>query len=264
MAVGVRRRPWTAIAVLLCTALLLGACGGDDDSADAPPADTGATGDTSDTTEAGDEEPLQLAYLSFAVANSFDAPMLAAAQTAAANNNAELEVFDANNNADTQFQQFQDAIAAGEYDGIIVQPIFGAALVELADQSIAAGIEVGNVNTPLGPDTATTEAQVEGLSANVVDDFAAYGTKLGELTVEACQDLVEATPCQVGYMYNIKASALDVQIRKSFDEAIAADSNIEVVAEGEAFFNVQGGLTATQDILQAEPDVNVLVSSDQG
>ena len=43
------------------------------------------------------EKTLEIAYLSFAVANSYDAPMLAAAQAAAAAGNATLDVFDANN-----------------------------------------------------------------------------------------------------------------------------------------------------------------------
>jgi ribose transport system substrate-binding protein len=39
---------------------------------------------------------LQIAYISFAVANSYDAPMLAAAQAAAAAGNAQLTVMDGN------------------------------------------------------------------------------------------------------------------------------------------------------------------------
>ena len=42
-------------------------------------------------------EPLDLAYLSFAVANSYDAPMQAAAEAAAAAGGAKLTIFDANN-----------------------------------------------------------------------------------------------------------------------------------------------------------------------
>ena len=46
---------------------------------------------------AQDEEPLKIAYLSFAIANSYDAPMLAAAKEAAAAGGAEIVEFDANN-----------------------------------------------------------------------------------------------------------------------------------------------------------------------
>ena len=54
---------------------------------------------------------LEIAYLSFAVANSYDAPMLAAAQAAAASGNAKLTVFDANLDPAAQTKQLQDATA---------------------------------------------------------------------------------------------------------------------------------------------------------
>ena len=44
----------------------------------------------------GEEERLQIAYISFAVANTYDEPMLAEAQRVADENNAELTVFDGN------------------------------------------------------------------------------------------------------------------------------------------------------------------------
>ena len=47
------------------------------------------------------------------------------------------------------------------------------------------------------------------------------GTKLGNLVVKACTEQ-NLNPCKVGYLYDIKASALDVAIRSSFDAAIEA------------------------------------------
>ena len=66
---------------------------------------------------------LELAYISFAVANSYDAPMLAAAKASAAAGNANLTVFDGNLDPATQTKQLQDAIASGKYDGIVLQPV---------------------------------------------------------------------------------------------------------------------------------------------
>lgn len=63
------------------------------------------------------EKTLEIAYISFAVANSYDAPMLAAAQGAAGALNAKLTVFDGNLTPDSQARQIQDAVAAGKYDG---------------------------------------------------------------------------------------------------------------------------------------------------
>ena len=209
------------------------------------------------------QSTLHIAYLSFAVANSYDAPMLAAAQAAAAAGNAELTVFDANNSPDTQYSQLQDALSSGQFDGIIVQPIFGAALIPLIQQGIADGMPIGVVDQILGEDLTTDQAQVDGLSANVVFVQSEIGRKQGELVVQACQEF-SLNPCNVGFLYNIKVSALDTAIRTAFDSVIGSHSEIQVVAEGEAYYTVALGLSATQDMLTAQPDINLIVGADQG
>ena len=152
---------------------------------------------------AGAEETLELAYISFAVANSYDAPMLAAARAAAAAGNANLTVFDGNLTPATQVQQLQDAIASGKYDGIILQPVYGPALVPGAQQAIAAGIAIGNIDQILGDDNTTAESQVDGQLTNVVFVPSELGRKIGEMVVEACAD---ANPCNVGYIWSVKAA----------------------------------------------------------
>jgi ribose transport system substrate-binding protein len=46
-----------------------------------------------------------------------------------------MKVFDANNSPQTQFSQLQDVINSGQYNGIIVQPIFGTGLTSLVAQA---------------------------------------------------------------------------------------------------------------------------------
>jgi ribose transport system substrate-binding protein len=82
---------------------------------------------------------MSIAYLSFAVENSYDAPMLAAAQAVASTDGATLKVFDANNSPQAQYSQLQDVINSGQYNGIIVQPIFGTGLTGLVAQAITRG-----------------------------------------------------------------------------------------------------------------------------
>jgi len=208
------------------------------------------------------DKPLKIAYMSFAVANSFDAPMLAAAQSVAADNNATLTVFDANNDPQTQYTQLQNVITSGQYDGIITQPIFGTGLVDLVTQAIAQGIKVVNINQVLGPDFTTDKPQIKGLSGNVIIIPTELGKKMGEQVVEACASK-NLDPCNVGYLYDIKASALDVAIRDGFNTAVAG-SPVKVVAEGESFFTATVALGAVQDMLQANSDIGLIAGSDQG
>jgi len=216
----------------------------------------------SGSTQSGSSEPLQIAYMSFAVANSYDAPMLDAAKQVASANNAVVTVFDANNDPQAQFTQLQDAVTSGKYDGIITQPIFGAGLVPAVQQAIAAGIPVVNIDQILGSDLSTLEPQVDGLSGNVTFVPTKLGHTLGEQTVAACK-AGNLDPCNVGYLYDIKASALDVAIRQGFDDATKG-SPVTVVAEGESFFTPATALKAVQDMLQAHPEINTIVGSDQG
>ena len=249
-----RLRRSAALTAATLAGLALAACGSSGST---------ASNSASSSSSGSAAKALNIAYLSFAVENSYDAPMLAAAQAVASDNHATLKVFDANNSPQTQYSQLQDAITSGQYNGIIVQPIFGTGLTGLVKQAIGKGIKVVNLDQILGPDLSTSQPQVAGLSANVTFVPTDIGTKLGTLVVHACQ-AKNLSPCQVGYLYDIKASALDVAIHGAFAKAITADPAVKVVAQGQSFFSPTEGLTAVQNMLQANPGLNLIVGSDQG
>jgi ribose transport system substrate-binding protein len=239
-----------AAGLVLAVALLVAACGSSSSSSSS----------SSASTTSAKKQP-KIAYLSFAVANSYDAPMLAAAQTVAKDAGASLTVLDANNDPKAQFAQLQNATASGKYNAIIVQPIFGTGLITGVQDAISKGIKVVNLDQILGPDLSTDQPQVKGMSGNIVFVPTEIGKKLGNLVVQACQ-ANNLNPCNVGYLFDIKASALDVAIKKAFDQATAG--KVKVVAQGESFFTAAKGLAATQNMLQAHPDINLIVGSDQG
>jgi ribose transport system substrate-binding protein len=258
---GLRRRA----GVIAVISLVAAACAG----AAPTPAPTAAP--TAAPTSAATSAPtatvaptaaktLEIAYISFAVANSYDAPMLAAAQASAAAGNAKLTVFDGNLDPAAQTKQLQDAVASGKYDGILLQPVYGAGLVTGAQDAIKAGIAVGNIDQILGTDNTTANSQIEGLKTNVVFVPSELGRKIGELVVKAC---ATSNPCNVGYIYSVKVAALDTSLRVAFDKAISVNPAIKVVAEGESFYTTALGLKASQDMLQAHPDINVITGADQ-
>jgi ribose transport system substrate-binding protein len=235
-----------AIAAAGATILALSAC-----SAAAPA-----------PTDAADAAPLQVAYISFAVANTYDEPMLVEAQKVADENNVELTVFDGNLDPNLQVTLIQDVIASGQYDGIITQPIYGPAVLDVVQQALDAGITVVNIDQILGNDFTTGATQVPGIAANIVFVPSDLGTKLGEQVVAACatQNL---DPCNVAYLHDVKASAIGVALWDAFNVVIAG-TPVKVVAEGETFYNPAAAQTALTDILTANPDVNLIATSDQG
>jgi ribose transport system substrate-binding protein len=235
------------VATFAVAALALAAC--------SAPADSGDGG-------GGEEETLQIAYISFAVANTYDEPMLAEAQRVADENNAELTVFDGNLDPNTQVSLIQDVIASGQYDGMITQPIFGPAIIDVVGEAIGAGITVVNIDQILGDDFTTGASQIDGLAANVVFVPKELGTKFGEQIVAACAS-ANLDPCNVAYLHDVKASAIGQALWEGFSE-VTAGTPVTVVAEGETFYNPAAAQTAVTDILTANPNVDLIATSDQG
>jgi ribose transport system substrate-binding protein len=131
-------------------------------------------------------QPVRIAYLSFAVANSYDAPMLAAAKAAAKAGGGKITVLDAANDPKKQFAQLQTAGSSGQFDAIIVQPIFGTGLIGEVKKVMAKGVKVVALDQILGPNLTTNKSQVPGLAGNVVQVPSDIGVKLGQLVVKAC------------------------------------------------------------------------------
>jgi ribose transport system substrate-binding protein len=208
------------------------------------------------------KKPVRVAYLSFAVANSYDAPMLSAAKSVAKAQGGKVTVFDAANDPKKQLAQLQTAITSKQYDAIIVQPIFGPQLIPTIRRAIASKLKVVNMDQILGTNPGTAEPPLRGLSGNVVFVQTQIGQKQGALVVRACAEL-KANPCKVGFLYSVKVSSLDTAIRNGFN-AVTQGHNIQVVSEGETFYNPANALKASQTMLQAQPDLNVIVGADQG
>jgi ribose transport system substrate-binding protein len=203
---------------------------------------------------------IKIAFMSFAVNNPYDAPMLAAAQSTAAADHAKLVVFDANNSPTTQYTQLQSVINSGGYAGIITQPIENTNLIPLVKQAIKKKIKVVNVDQILGRSPATDAVQVKGLSANVVFVPTKIGTSLGQQAAAACRAF---TTCDIGYLYNIQGSTVDTAVHASFLKALGSAGTV-VNSSGQTYFNVPDGQTAVSTEITADPNINVIVAADQG
>ncbi|MYB28979.1 MAG: sugar ABC transporter substrate-binding protein [Acidimicrobiaceae bacterium] len=205
--------------------------------------------------------PKRVAYLSASSANTFLLASVGEMERLADENNIELVEFDAQFNADLQTTQFQDAVASGQYDGIILVALNGPGLVPDVEAALDAGLEVVLFNQIVGDDLSTNEPQVDGIAASILAPPVVTGERAGRLTVQACAGL---DPCRVVYIFGIRGIPLDVALRQGFDSVVADQPNIEIVAEGEGqYLGPEGGINAIQDIMQAEPDFDVVVGADQ-
>jgi ribose transport system substrate-binding protein len=206
-------------------------------------------------------EDIEVAYLSASSANTWLAASLAEMQKVADANGIKITEFDAQFDPAKQTAQMQDAIASGKYKGIILVALTGAGAIPDVQAALDAGIQVVGLNQVIGEDLTTSDPQVEGMAASVMASPYRSGSRLGQLTVKACDGV---DPCGVAYIFGIKGIPLDVAQRQGFDDAVKDHANIKVVAEGEGkYLGPDGGIAATQTILALNIPFQVMIGADQ-
>ena len=157
------------------------------------------------------EKTLELAYISFAVANSYDAPMLAAAKAAATAGNANLTVFDGNIDPATQTQQLQDAITSGKYDGIVA----AAGLRRRPRPRRAGSDRCGHRHRQHRPDPRRRQhdersPRSKGARSTSCSSRARSDARSASWSLRHAPT---PNPCNVGYIWSFKAVALDATLK---------------------------------------------------
>lgn len=201
----------------------------------------------------------KLAFFGFAAANSFAQATWAGVQASAQSAGVEAKFFDPNFDSTKQVAQIQDAVASGQYQAFVVQSNDGNAVVPPIKDAIKAGITVVGEFTPIGTRYDTIEPQVPGLI--FVGEAPVWnGKSLGELGVKACGS---KNPCKVAYLEGFKALPLDNARTAAVKAALTSSPNVQIVASVEGGYTQATGLKAAQNVLQAHPDVNVMIGSSQ-
>ncbi|MFT4081541.1 MAG: sugar ABC transporter substrate-binding protein [Nocardioides sp.] len=162
-----------------------------------------------------------------------------------------------------EVQAIQNAVASGRYQGLVIFPNSATGLVAAVNQAIKAGIQVFNVDSPIGSDPYSTKPQIKGQAGAVVADDAAVGKKAGELAVEACK-AKNISPCNVARVGGLPQFAVETEFENGSKDALAAagtDNHLlkTVYAGG---YDSNSGYKAAQDVMAANPDVNVILSAD--
>lgn len=248
------------VATGAALALTLAACGGGGSSSSTTSA--APTSESPSPTETGGE-PLEatIAYLSASSANTWLQASKAAMEEVGAANGVTLVEFDAQFTPGEQAKQIQDVIASGQYDGIIIAGIDGAALIPDLEAAIAAGLPVVTLNQVIGESLDTAEPQFEGSSGSVMVPPLESGRLLGQLTLQACEGV---SPCNVVYFYGLKGTPIDTAVKQGFDEVTAENPDITIVAEAEGqYLGPDVALAAMQDVLQRTDDIDVVTGPDQ-
>lgn len=160
--------------------------------------------------------------------------------------------FDAN----TQLSQLQNAGTTGQADGVIVVPHDGPGLAGAFP--LGNDIPVVSVLNPIGPDINEMEPQVEGVVSTVASPPANGATLQAETAVEYCRDI---DPCKIGVLAGLLNSPLDIARVEAYRAVLDAHENIEIVGTVEGAYDRDKSLTAVSNLLQANPDINGILSN---
>jgi ribose transport system substrate-binding protein len=168
-----------------------------------------------------------------------------------------VQVFSGEFDQTEQLNQMQDAITSENFDAFVVYAIDGIGVVPGVEAALEAGIVVVGADVVIG-ENRNSLLPFEGLAGFVGRTGEADGQGIGEMIVLACAD---RDPCQVAYLIGVQALTIDQDRLAAIEEVIAPHANIEIVTVQEAFYLQDTGYNVTQNILQANPDLDVIASS---
>jgi ribose transport system substrate-binding protein len=266
------------LPVIAALTLAMTACGSDDDGDDASPteatdapddADSSSSADdepsadetVEDATSSGDvgddESPVRIAFFNPIAANPVTAANYDGVLAEAAEHGADVTAFDAGFDQAKQISQIQDAIASDQYDAFIIMPVNGAALVSVTEEAIAEGIVVVADWNNIGPDLASIEPQVPGLTSVVAQSLGQQGRQIGEEIARGCEEI---DPCTAVYM---PGSFNQGSEKLRMDEVTAVTDghpNIEMNTSADGGYQAGPAQAAAADVLLALGDVHVFAT----
>jgi ribose transport system substrate-binding protein len=252
------RKSWLlALAGLIVLVLAAAGCGGDDD--EAQPAGEETAADTGTATGGEDGEPIRLAVFLASSANTYwQAALEGAEEAAEAAGNVEITSFDGQFDTNRQKSQLQDALVSQQFDAWFVGPNDGSALVPEITQALEEGIPVACTLVPCGPDIREVNVQIDGMTAFIGVGFFENGQDLGELTLQACEG---KDPCKVVWLPGLPSLPLEQAREAGLRSVLEGNDSVQIVATQGGGYLAAPALEATQNILQANPDAAVIVSS---
>jgi ABC-type sugar transport system substrate-binding protein len=157
----------------------------------------------------------------------------------------DAEILDPNDSLENQISQIENALTKG-VDAVIITPIDGEAVSTLMNQCAQAKIPVIAIDRQVkGPALATVEA-----------DNLLVGRQLGEMYLETLGDAQGKVLIVGGPL----SSSATVNRTEGFKAAIAGRANVTIVAESATEMDSEVVLAAVTNYLQANPDINCIMS----
>lgn len=244
-----KRRPTLTLAAIAAGALTLGACTSNEPASEAETdeADDRAVA-VSDNDDSGDT--VTIGFSAPAADHGWMAAISRAAEAAAEDyDDIDLVVAEGTNDTNEQISKIENFIN-DEVDAIVLLPFDGAELTPVATEAMQAGIPVINVDREFSDDDAAR--------TTVLGDNYGMGTSAGE---HICAELDDVDDPVVAEIAGIDSLPLTQDRSEGFADALEV-CGLEVDHRVSADFTVEGGESATSELLQAAPEIDAIWNHD--
>ncbi|WP_152187418.1 substrate-binding domain-containing protein [Georgenia satyanarayanai] len=236
-------RTLTSVAALAVAGLMLTACasGADEPAADAASGDAPAT-------EFEAKDPLTLGYSVYDLQNPYWQSYAAGVEAGAEAAGVDVTVVDQKSDQQQQVSGSLDLVNQG-ISGLIVTPVQPSALPATIDAAHDAKIPV------VIADIGTAGDYDAYIQSNNVDG----GALAADYVIEQLGDV--PGPHKVGVIELHAGSVVGEERVAEFVSTIEAHENFEIVSSLDGNDTVDGGFAAAQDMLSANPDLEVIYAA---
>jgi ribose transport system substrate-binding protein len=259
---------YLATLVVIALAAMLGACGGSDSSSD----DGGSGGGASTSADAGkatidlgdgqqvtvDRGKPKIAFFTAGSSNDILKVVNSTAQDVAGRLGVELQVFDPGFDAAKQFNQIQNELQRKRYDAFIVTPLNGDQQCKLLTrQAPDAGIVVSTMIVPICGRTYNRGEQIWATGTlNFIEGHDLQDYQDGWMRQV---DRMLRGEHHVGVLLGPPLIGLSRTFKKALDEMADRRPDLHIDAELETDYTTPDGLAKTQTMLQAHPEIDVIL-----
>ncbi|MFE7974061.1 sugar ABC transporter substrate-binding protein [Streptomyces shenzhenensis] len=209
----------------------------------------------------GKVSDLKIAYFSAGTSNAYLQAAIAAAKKKSKDLGVGLDVFDGQFDAQKQFDQIQTALTSGKYNAFAVEPNDGNLVCKLlTQQAPRKGILVSVFNLPIcGRATRLGDATWEPGTVTYV------GGQTLDVYEQWVTQVIKDNPdgAKIALISGPDLNANTICFQKAAKE-FAKHKGFEVVAQQTTDYTTPKGNSAAQTILQANPDLNVIMSNFSG
>jgi len=199
----------------------------------------------------GKDDGLRIAFLAAGVDATYTPAQVSGLEQGSGG---EVTTFNPQFDPALQLSQCQDAISQQRYDAIVITPLDNSSALPCARAAHAAKIPLIVDGTAIGKDSNSVEPQVDGVDFSMIWVPSTFAKDTWAIIQSACAGKSECqTVMESSFLGDPLFAAVVDHVKQQ-----SAGTNIKVVATYESHYDPAETTSKLQDILVANPEVDVV------